>query len=71
MLVAIATVALGAVLAICFLRAAKRHRPQRISPERTRLLRMNPRTRQDKAAYMKALQRYRLEDSVEDLHGRH
>jgi len=65
----IALVALFAVFAACFLRAAKRHRPKRISPELAALLRMNPRTREAKLAYLKAFQRYARKGGADDLSG--
>ncbi len=69
MLLAIATGALCAVFAVCVLRACKKQKPQAISPELAHLLRMNPKTREAKLAYLKALQRYAREGGAEDLSG--
>lgn len=69
MLLAIATGALCAVFAVCLLRAAKGRKQHQISPELAHLLRMNPRTREAKLAYLKALQKYAREGGAEDLSG--
>jgi hypothetical protein len=69
MLLAIATGALCAVFIACMLKASKKQKPQRISPELAALLRMNPRTREAKLAYLKALQEYARKGGAEDLSG--